>query len=798
MDAQPSQRYQLLDLELDVGRQTVTRDGVALHVPKLSFDLLLALTRAAPNVLSVRELMEQVWPRQVVGVETVSQRVKLLRNALGDSANQPRYLLGERRRGYRILAPVVILPPLPAAFVAGPAPPEESPATNSLPSPPSRFARGWAIGLGALVAGLLIASVIWIEQVRRPASQIDAAALNTPTPPYSVAVFPFRTAATAENNALVAAGLADMVRNRLSAERELTIIVAVADHPGESTLETAGRLGARYVVDGTVQYEEQSLRVSANVLEAPAGRRVGSVLIERPTRELFRLQDDIADRIATLILGRTRAEGPLAPEYGSEAMLAYLRGRALLATRKVADADTAVEEFSRAAQLAPTFAAAHAGIAEARFQRAFLVNAFDENAERLHGEMAVSIDRALQLDPDNGPALFIRAKYREMYEGAEAARKDYERAMTFAPSFSPGVAYYADFLGHGLGEPDKALAVLDAGIRLDPLAPRLHYLKSSYLQTRHQDDAAAALLMQTIRVDPQYTAAYIRLAELRWAQGRDREALSFGEQAVHIDPTGAWGLGNLARIYIDLGDLGAARDVLKGLETPSGTGVEALACYRDGNLNAAYEWLPQTLENPHIEGSVAGVAASLTALVEWAEKSHRYAAARERLLSMRWLKDERGALDYTYSNALPLLQLATLEQLAGDEDGARDLALRVLGISDTPELANGSARYFTGALERNRMLALAILGRDEEALGELAKIRDTLGRQLWWVWIERHPAMARLRHDPRLQVILADMRAWSIQERASVEAERAAGRLPARTGGAHRCVAPPIVARLAN
>jgi DNA-binding winged helix-turn-helix (wHTH) protein/TolB-like protein/Tfp pilus assembly protein PilF len=794
--AQSSQRYQLLDLELDVGRQTVTRDGVALHVPKLSFDLLLALTRAAPNVLSVRELMEQVWPRQVVGVETVSQRVKLLRNALGDSANQPRYLVGERRRGYRILAPVVILAPLPRSSAPDPAPPDDLPPIN-LPASSSRFARGRAIGLGTLVAGLLIASLLWIDHVR-PASHIDGAALNTPTPPYSVAVFPFRTAATAENNALVAAGLADLVRSRLSSERELTIIVAAADHPGESTLETAGRLGARYVVDGTVQYEEEALRVAANVLEAPSGRRVGSVLIERPARELFRLQEDIADRIAGLILGRTRVEGPLAPEYGSEAMLAYLRGRALLATRKVADADTAVDEFSRAAQLAPTFAAAHAGIAEARFQRAFLVNAFDDNAERLHGEMAESIDRALQLDPDNGPALFIRAKYRELYESAETARKDYERAMTFAPSFSPGVAYYADFLGHGLGETDKALAVLDEGIRLDPLAPRLPYLKSSYLQSRHQDDAAAALLMQTIRADPQYSAAYVRLAELRWSEGRDREALSFVEQAVHIDPTSAWARGNLARIYIDLGDLDAAHDVLKGFEMPIGSGVEALGCYRDGNLNAAYEWLQLTLQNPHVEGSVAALAASLTALVEWAEKSHRYAAARARLLSMPWLKDERGALDYTYSNALPLLQLATLEQLAGNKNSARDLALRVLDISDALVPGNGGARYFTGALQRNRMLALAILGRDEEALGELAKIHDGIGRQLWWVWIERHPAMARLRHDPRLQAIIADMRTWSVQERTSVEAERAAGHLPAHSGGAYRCVAPPILARLAK
>src|SRR6202042_3308972 len=117
------------------------------------------------------------------------------------------------------------------------------------------------------------------------------------------------------------------------------------------------------------------------------------------------------------------------------------------------------------------------------------------------------------------------------------------------------------------------------------------------------------------------------------------------------------------------------------------------------------------------------------------------------------------------------------------EDRARDIARRVLDISDAPRPGGGTARYFTGAIQRNRMLALAILGRDEEALRELASIHDGLARQLWWVWIERHPAMARLRRDPRFQAILVALRRWSAEERASVEAERAAGHLPVRGSG---------------
>ena len=82
-------RFQMLDLTVDAGWQAVTRAGVELHVPKLSFDLLLALLRAAPNTVSVVDLTERVWPRQVVDVETVAQRIKLLRRALDDDAARP-------------------------------------------------------------------------------------------------------------------------------------------------------------------------------------------------------------------------------------------------------------------------------------------------------------------------------------------------------------------------------------------------------------------------------------------------------------------------------------------------------------------------------------------------------------------------------------------------------------------------------------------------------------------------------------------------------------------------------------
>src|SRR5450631_2763152 len=94
------------DLSVDVGQQRVTRAGSDISLPNLSFRLFLALARAAPNVIDNESLMTQVWPGLVVSPETVSKRVNLLREALGDDPRAPRYIAGLRSRGYRLIAPV--------------------------------------------------------------------------------------------------------------------------------------------------------------------------------------------------------------------------------------------------------------------------------------------------------------------------------------------------------------------------------------------------------------------------------------------------------------------------------------------------------------------------------------------------------------------------------------------------------------------------------------------------------------------------------------------------------------------
>lgn len=118
-DSTQVKRFLVGDLILDTGRRRVTRDDVSLNLPKKSFRLVHELVEAAPNVVSQDDLVYAVWPGEVVSPETITQRIKLVRQALGDDAQEPRYIGLVRGEGYRMLADVEPLPPEEGSVTQG-------------------------------------------------------------------------------------------------------------------------------------------------------------------------------------------------------------------------------------------------------------------------------------------------------------------------------------------------------------------------------------------------------------------------------------------------------------------------------------------------------------------------------------------------------------------------------------------------------------------------------------------------------------------------------------------------------
>ena len=101
--------YRIGDIEIDLLRRRVLRNQQEIKLGRLSFDLLVAMARSAPEVLSREALTEQVWRGRFASQQTVKQRVTLLRQALGDKAADPRYIRVVRGHGYALIPDVEVI-----------------------------------------------------------------------------------------------------------------------------------------------------------------------------------------------------------------------------------------------------------------------------------------------------------------------------------------------------------------------------------------------------------------------------------------------------------------------------------------------------------------------------------------------------------------------------------------------------------------------------------------------------------------------------------------------------------------
>jgi TolB-like protein/DNA-binding winged helix-turn-helix (wHTH) protein/Tfp pilus assembly protein PilF len=804
--------YRVGDLLIDTGRQRVTRGDEAVALPKLSYDLLIALVHAAPNLISNDALMELVWPKLVVSPETVSQRIKLLRDALGDDPRNPRYVEGLRGRGYRLIPSVKRdLPSAAGADSAAPtaAIPAESTTAATAPSPlpvpvtrqtalpppapgvptrPSRTHLRWIAMAGIAAAGL-IATLFSLHAVkkREPVPQkasVDVVAIQ----PRAIAVLPFENLSTETDNKYIAVGIAESVLNRLGTSRELIVIARSSSFAlGKSApdaREVGRKLGVGYVVEGSVQRAGKKLRVNAQLIDATHDTEMWSLSFDRTIDDVFAVQDEIAKRVAEKLATSLQAPSADYAKYGTEAYFALLKGRSLLETRKISDVEASILHFSHALELAPTFAAAMTDLGYAKLQLASLRMDFNKRAGALVPELKSLADRAIALDPADGAAYYLRAQLKpDTTQGKTDAEADYRKAFMLAPNYATGVYNYGGLLSTE-GRYEEALALMDRAILLDPLAPSNHYLRGQVLRAilGHWDQAAASF-QQAIAIAPDFYPAYTRLAQMRFIEGKLAEAIKLGEKSIAIEPKVGWTRERLIWFYVHLDDLAAARDVLRGFDAgfPDEPIEEALICYRTGNLERAeHVTRAASLHDPDSDQGGIAFFVATEAIIERALAQHSPSTARQFIMAIPGLKKDHGKIALVDDNWPEFVQLAGLERQAGNLGTAKDLAQGILEYVERSSKDAGPP----GVNDWTRASALAILGRNDEALSSLEHMIRAGNHMRWFVTFERDPNFAALRATPRFQTMAAGTKTWLAGQQQLVQQMRQRGEIPPRTAQA--------------
>jgi TolB-like protein/DNA-binding winged helix-turn-helix (wHTH) protein/Tfp pilus assembly protein PilF len=560
------------DLHVDVGQQRVTRAGIEITLPNLSFQLLLALIRVAPNVLSNDLLMARVWPGLIVSPETVAKRVNLLREALGDDAKEPRYIAGVRSRGYRLVAAVSpalrLAPPIegPLSAPVVVTQPDELSTRDTAQIEPrtvaTKASRIWWFALPVLLAAIF-AIAMGVRTVNRapavgakpmaenPLRETEAIGARART----VAVLPFDNISADAADAYLAQGLPEMILNRLSRIDGLSVIARnssfVLDTKSIDSSEIGRRLNSGYLIGGSVQRDTDRLRVAVHLVDTAAGTLVWSAHFDRGLHDIFSIEDEIADQIADALSVRIGEGAPKSPA-GShsanlEAYLAFLRGRTLLGRLTVAESEAAVPYFERAIALDPNFASPYASLYDARMQAADRRQEDMTLARRRYRHL---IDRALELDPKLGAAYFARAMWGDQPHDLSATptnpliaaqERDFRQGAALDPSNGRGLAAYAKFLYWILEKPEEGRSVLKRALWVDPISPSARFTDAVFSLEDSGVKVSEQKTLQVLELDPNFVPALQRYGTFRWAfDGQLAEAIQIIEHGIALDPNNPW------------------------------------------------------------------------------------------------------------------------------------------------------------------------------------------------------------------------------------------------------------------
>ena len=781
------------DLLVDVARQSVKRAGIEITLPYLSFQLLLALIRAAPDILSNEEVMARVWPGLIVSPETVVKRVNLLRDALGDNAQDPRYVAGVRGRGYRLVA-TVSFAPAPASTVDQVQPVGQS-AEDAKPVGPQAASTGkrWTSSFVAVVALAIMVAIGFVlhqrQQARIEGAQPVAegstgqnAAIGERA--RTVAVLPFENISADAADAYLARGLSEMILNRLSKIDGLSVIARdssfVVDTRKVDSRDIGRRLNSGYLIGGSVQREADRLRVTVHLVDTAEGTLVWSAKFDRGLHEIFSVEDEIAEQLAAALsvrIGERESNPP--PTVRStnlEAYLAYLKGRTLLGRLTVTESEAAVPYFEKAIALDQNFASAYASLYDARMQAADRRREDLRLARKRYGPL---IDRAIELDPNLGAAYFARAMWGEVPYDASATSdnplivalaSDFRRGATLDPSNGRGLEAYAGFLRWTLQRPEEGAIVLKHALWVDPMSPSAHFIDAEF----SLDDSGVTLserkTLQVLELDPNFVPALLRYGRLRWmSDGKLAEAIQFVEHGIALDPHNSMLRHVAMTLYLDLGDVQAARAVVAGMpQSPRAIGLMAMhdGDWRRAGLSAFDEggWTRDT--------DVCEIWQS-EALRDYALKTGELNRTIAFIRSKYYLADApEEQLDVCTNGAA--VHLSQLLAAAGQARQALALRRAASSWNDANE-----ARYLGGS-RRLRAGILLLDGKRDAALAELAESFRSGFYAQWWYTLDYDPLWLPLHDDARFKAIAADVRRYIDAQRGQFEALRRQGVVPKR------------------
>jgi len=553
--------YEFGDFRLDVGKRLLSRADAQVPLTPRVFDTLLYLVQHHDIVLDKERLMEAVWPDSIVEENNLTQNISALRRAFGETPGSRHYIVTVPGRGYRFVADVQMREanggPKPKRIPETPiAPPEKkTDHVESVVEPNSR--RGFPpmlLGAAAVLVLSVVALFFWRGRTQNPSeapARIPPA--NVVVPEKSIAVLPFSNLSADKENAFFTEGVQDDILTALAKFADLKVIsrTSVASYvagPHRDLREIGHELGVANILEGSVRRADGKVRVTAQLIEMRTNTHLWAETYDRELADVFAIQSDIAQRIATSLQAKLapeeKARLDARPTTNTEAYVLYLTARG------TEDDVEAEKIYMQAIALDPGFALAYA--------QASILNSGFSVVDRTRKARARALaEEALRLSPTLGEAHMALGLCLHWGEKKyDAALKEFEVAAATSPN-NAEIYSYIGGIYRRQGRWRESVASFERALSLDPRNRGIALMAANnYLFVRDWG-AASADFNRALEISPDFVSAKIGLAYLEVFRNGDPAA---GGKILENIPTSndtngmlmvaRWDLAMLKRDYV--------------------------------------------------------------------------------------------------------------------------------------------------------------------------------------------------------------------------------------------------------
>jgi TolB-like protein/DNA-binding winged helix-turn-helix (wHTH) protein/Flp pilus assembly protein TadD len=587
---------------MDIGGGELRKHGLRVRLQEQPFQVLVMLAQHPGEIVTREQLKTELWPADtfVDFDHGLNKAISKIREALGDSAESPRFVETIARRGYRFLAEVKVSEAVPihsseAATHPDPAtePRDRSDLRGKTAMPKYlRSAPAWKIS--AFILLLLIASLVtWkLYYWNRPSRVIR-----------SLAVLPLESLSNDTSQDYFADGMTDELISDLGQISALRVIsrtsVMAYKHARKPLPQIARELNVDAVIEGTVLRSGDRVRITAQLIEASSDKHLWSQSYEGELRDTLALQNEVARAIADQIRINLKPQEQAALKnvivVDPKAYESYLKGRYFWNKRTADGLKIALAYFNQAIDEDSTYARAYSGLADTYALLGDWQYAVMTAKEALPKAKAAAT-KALELDSALGEAHNSLAFCLDGFDwDLDAGGKEFRRAIELNPGYATAHHWYAWHLTL-LGQYDQAIAEMRKAEGLDPLSLIINSDLAELLVLAHSYDESIRQSRKTIEMDPNFALAHNQLGQAYLQKHMYEGAVTELQKAVQLSASSPTCVASLARAYVASGRRNDAVRLLDDLKKRSSPGhlfaSEIAMIYTAlGDTDQAMDWL---------------------------------------------------------------------------------------------------------------------------------------------------------------------------------------------------------------